>query len=189
MKPLPRGLLVGAAVPAFVLVACWLYIFLVRPHITSETSPAPLSSASTSSAAVSPQLPLNWAQYASSLYDFTLGYPDSLAVSQHPGAGNTMVVLFQNEATQQGFQIFITPYNQQKITQQRFLMDEPSGVMDDPQNITIDGAPATEFFSTNLTMGASCEIWFLHNSFLYEVTAPKALASWLIQIMETWEFT
>ena len=67
-------------------------------------------------------------------------------------------------------------------------MDEPSGVMNDPQNITIDGAPATEFFSTNPAMGASREIWFLHGGFLYEITTPQPLDSWLLQIMETWQF-
>jgi len=96
-----------------------------------------------------------------------------------------MVLLFQDQTNGQGFDIFIVPYDEPKITQATFLMDEPSGVMNDPQNITIDGAPATEFFSTNAAMGASAEIWFLHGGFLYEVTAPQPLDSWLLQIMQT----
>jgi hypothetical protein len=68
-------------------------------------------------------------------------------------------------------------------------MDEPSGVMNDPQNITIDAAPATMFLSANSVMGASREIWFLPSGFLYEVTTPQSLDSWLLQLVETWQFT
>jgi hypothetical protein len=80
-------------------------------------------------------------------------------------------------------------YNQPQITQQRFLMDEPSGVMNAPANITIDGASATEFLSTNPAMGSSREIWFLHGGYLYEVTTSQPLDSWLLQIMQTWQFS
>jgi len=118
-----------------------------------------------------------------------LYYPDDLTVSAKPGEDGSMVVLFLDQTTAQGFDIFIAPYDQPKITQATFLMDEPSGVMNDPQNITIDGALATEFLSTNSVMGASREIWFLHGGFLYEVTSPQSLDSWLLQIMETWQFT
>ena len=100
-----------------------------------------------------------------------------------------MVVLFDDPSSDRGFDIFIAPYDQPKITQATFLMDEPSGVMNDPQDITIDGAPATEFFSTNTAIGASREIWFLHGGFLYEITTPQSLNSWLLQIMQTWQFT
>jgi hypothetical protein len=99
------------------------------------------------------------------------------------------VLLFNDRSSGQGFDIFIVPYDQPKIAQQTFQMDEPSGVMNDPQNITIDGAPATEFLSINPAMGASFEIWFLHGGLLYEVTAPQPLDTWLLQIMETWQFT
>ena len=127
-------------------------------------------------------------EYKSAAYGFALYYPDGLTVAEHPLAGSSTVVLFQSEAAQQGFEIFVTPYAEPAITQARFLMDEPSGVMNDPQNITIDGAAATEFFSTNPAMGASREIWFLHGGYLFEVTAPASLDAWLLQIMGTWRF-
>ena len=101
---------------------------------------------------------------------------------------NSIALGFQNQASEQGFEIFITPYNEPTITQQRFLMDEPSGVMNDPVYVLVDGVPATEFFSTNPAMGASREIWFLHGGYLYEVTTPQPLNSWLMQIMGTWQF-
>lgn len=150
---------------------------------------------STSTVALTPatttpkQPPANAKEYTNAAYRFSLYYPDDLAVAEHSISGNSMVITFQDAANQQGFEIFVTPYDQPKITQQRFTMDEPSGVMNDPQNITVDGAPATEFLSTNDAMGASREIWFLHSGYLYEVTAPQALDSWLLQIMGTFTFT
>jgi hypothetical protein len=110
-------------------------------------------------------------------------------VTEQPGAAGTMVVLFEDQATQQGFDIFITPYDEPKVTQATFLMDEPSGVMNDPRDIAIDAAPAAMFLSANSVMGASREIWFLHSGFFYEVTTSQSLDSWLLQIMETWQFT
>lgn len=134
------------------------------------------------------QQPPNTKLYQSSVYHFSLYYPNNLSVSEHPGAGGTMVVLFQDKASQQGFEIFIAPYSDSKITQQRFEEDEPSGVMQSPQNITIAGAAATDFVSSNAAMGASREIWFLHGGYLYEVTTPQPLSDWLISIMQTWQF-
>jgi hypothetical protein len=135
------------------------------------------------------QPPPNTKEYQSSLYHFFLYYPDDLSVKEEPGTASSIVILFEDQATVQGFDIFITPYDQPEITQATFLMDEPSGVRNDPQNITIGGAAATEFFSTNPAMGASREIWFLHGGFLYEITAPGPLDFWLQQIMQTWQFT
>ncbi len=63
-----------------------------------------------------------------------------------------------------------------------------AGVMNNPVNILVDGAAATQFLSTNPVMGASRELWFLHGDFLYEVTASPSLDSWLLQIMQTWQF-
>jgi len=146
------------------------------------------TSAPASNMSVAVQQPLNTKEFQTNMYHFSLYYPDDLSVTEQPGADGSIVVLFKDPSSGQGFEIFIAPYDQPKITQATFLMDEPSGVMNDPQNTTIDHVPATEFFSANSAMGASREIWFLHGGFLYEVTAPQSLDSWLIQIMETWQF-
>jgi hypothetical protein len=79
-------------------------------------------------------------------------------------------------------------YAATQVSTQRFKQDDPSGVMQSPKNITIDGAVATSFFSTNATLGDTAEIWFLHGGYLFEVTAPKSEADWFSQIMTTWQF-
>lgn len=181
------------AITALVLVAL-AAAALLWPRLHRISAPPTVSASSATSSGASsgttsnPQPP-NTKAYQSSLYHFSLYYPDDLTVSEQPGAYGSIVVLFEDQATNQTFVIFIVPYDQPKITRQTFEMDEPSGVMNDPINITIDGASATEFLSTNPAMGASFEIWFLHGGFLYEVTAPQSLDTWLLQIMETWQFT
>jgi hypothetical protein len=172
---------------------------LVQKHAASLSPSAPLgaftavddasTSAPASNISDAVQPPPNTKEFQSNIYHFSLYYPDDLSATKQPGADGSMVVLFEDPSSGRGFDIFIAPYDQPKITQATFLMDEPSGVMNDPQNITIDGAPATEFFSTNTAIGASREIWFLHGGFLYEITTPQSLDSWLLQIMETWQFT
>jgi hypothetical protein len=189
MRPRISAYVVALILVAFV-VAALIWIFFHRaaaPQNTNLLSSAGSRSSATSSPVNLP--PPNTKTYQSSIYHFSLFYPDNLSLREESEASNSMVLLFEDPATEQGFDIFMTPYDEPKITQARFLMDEPSGVMNDPQNITIDGAPATEFFSTNAALGASREIWFLHGSILYEVTAPQSLDSWLQQIMETWQFT
>jgi len=152
----------------------------------SPASTTPVSIAAPDAAPDTP--PSGMKEYRNTNFHFSLFYADDLTVSGHPVAGGALVVLFQDQAAGRGFQIFVTPYAQPKITPERFAMDEPSGVLNDPVNIVIDGAPATEFFSTNEAMGASREIWFVYGGFLYEVTTPQQLDSWLSQFTGTWRF-
>jgi hypothetical protein len=182
---------IGAVV--VVALGCAGYFLFQKgsiPDATSSVFKAPGDASTTISIASGHvQPPPHSKEYQNARYHFSLYYPDDLTVSEEPVGADGLVVLFKNTTTQQGFQIFTTAYDEPQITQSRFNTDEPSGVMQDPQNITIDGAAATEFFSTNQAMGASREIWFLRDGLLYEVTAPQSLDSWLLQIMQTWEFS
>ena len=72
------------------------------------------------------------------------------------------------------------------IDDARFKQDEPSGVRNDLQDVSIDGAIGASFYSTTATLGDTAEIWFIHGGYLYEVTTLKPLASWLSTILSTW---
>ena len=85
--------------------------------------------------------------------------------------------------------MFVTPYADTHVTAQRFRVDEPSGVMQSPTDIVIDGTHATMFFGKNAIMGDTREVWFIHGAYLYEVTTYKELDTWLAAIMQTWKFT
>ena len=56
------------------------------------------------------------------------------------------------------------------------------------RDVTIDGATATSFYSTNALLGETAEVWFIRGGYLFEVTSPKSEAAWLSQIMSTWQF-
>lgn len=189
-KRIPTYILASIAVALVVSACLWVFFDSILRQ-NSEAAPqsaSPFSAGALSIATSTLPPPPNTKRYQSNTYRFSLYYPDDLSVTEQPGASGSMVVLFEDQTTDQGFDVFIVPYNQPKITQQTFEMDEPSGMMDDPTDITVDAAPATEFISTNQAMGASVEMWFLHDGFLYEVTAPQALAPWLLQIMGAWQF-
>jgi hypothetical protein len=75
-----------------------------------------------------------------------------------------------------------------EITEARFQLDEPSGVVNQLTHVTVNEVPATMFFGSNSVMGDTREIWFIRG-FFYEVTTYKEFDSWLTPIMQTWQFT
>jgi hypothetical protein len=188
--PKRTSLYIGMVVLA--ALACAGYFLFQKDSVSNMAGSvfAAAGDASTSASIASghAQPPPSSKEYQNARFHFSLYYPDHLTVSEDPVGADSLVVLFKDAATQEGFEIFVTAYDQPKITEQRFLTDEPSGDMNDPIYITVAGAPATQFLSTNPTMGASREIWFLHGGILYEVTTPQPLDSWLLSIMETWQF-
>jgi hypothetical protein len=75
-----------------------------------------------------------------------------------------------------------------QVSEQRFRLDNPSGVRNDLHNVTIAGATGASFCSTDPNLADTAELWFVHGGWLYEVTTLKSLDTWLSQIMATWEF-
>jgi hypothetical protein len=133
--------------------------------------------------------PAGYTEYRSKKYRFSVFYPTDLTVSQYDEGGGAETVRFQNVSTVQGFQIFILPYGGSQIPQERFRLDAPSGVMQkSPENVAIDGVPATSFYNTDPTLSDTAEVWFLHGGYLYEVTTFKSEAVWLSDIMGSWKF-
>ena len=130
----------------------------------------------------------NLRRYQNAAFHFSLDYPSELQVLEYKEKGEALTVTFQNPNATEGFEVYITPYTQSQVTQQRFETDEPSGVMQDPTAVVIAGVPATMFFGNNGLMGDTREVWFIHSSYLYEVATYKNLDSWLSQIMATWKF-
>jgi len=187
---------IGALV-VLVLIAAGVLFFVFREDHTVSDAAAQGFFASTSTSPASAlgaqlaphrQAPAGEKEYYDTQYRFSLLYPQDLDVEKHDEGGGESVITFQDLQSAQGFQIFILPYTENQVTEARFNADEPSGVMRSPSNVTIDGATATSFYSTNAALGDTAEIWFIHGGYLFEVTTLKPLASWLSQIMETWKF-
>lgn len=132
--------------------------------------------------------PDGWLEYRNTAYHFSLLYPQELAVSEHPEGGNAITITFQDVEKAEGFQIFIVPYGEAQVSEERFRQDEPSGIRKNLTNIVIDGATGAAFYSTNLALGDTREVWFVHKGFLYEVTTLKPLEAWFRDILQTWKF-
>ena len=99
-----------------------------------------------------------------------------------------MTIAFQDRNSDQGFEVYVTPYIGTQIPQTRFKADEPSGTYEQPTDNVIDGSPATKYFGKNDIMGDTREVWLVHGGYSYEVTTYKELDSWLAGIMKTWKF-
>jgi hypothetical protein len=65
----------------------------------------------------------------------------------------------------EGFQVFVVPYAESSVTAERFKKDDPSCVMKDAKEITVDGTPAKSFFGHNEDMGDIHEVWFIHGGY------------------------
>ncbi len=134
------------------------------------------------------EVPEGWKEYTHDTYRFSLLHPTILVVSEHDEGDGASTIVFQNPDEGVGFQIFVVPYLEAQVSEERFHKDLPSGIRKDMENITIDGALGASFRSRNLLLGETHEVWFVNGGYLYEVTAPKPLDAWLATIMETWKF-
>jgi hypothetical protein len=126
--------------------------------------------------------------YRNEHYRFSLTYPDDLIINEYAENGGGRTITFQTKTNDRGFEIFIIPYSGQRVSEERFKLDEPSGVRKQLIAIVIDGTPATMFFGNNAIMGNTREVWFIKNGFLYEVATYKPLDAWLAAIMRSWKF-
>ena len=134
------------------------------------------------------QLPEGWKEYQNIAYDFSLFFPKDFEVREYPEGGGSITVTFQNIQKGEGFQIFILPYTEAQVSEERFRKDIPSAVRTDLTDINVDGATGAAFYSKDDILGDTREVWFVHKGFLYEVTALREQEAWLSEIMETWRF-
>jgi hypothetical protein len=121
-------------------------------------------------------------------YRFSLFHPGNLSIKSYDEGGGATTIALQDVKAGEGFQVFIVPYKEAQVSEARFRRDAPSGVRNNPKDVTIGGATATSFYSANAMLGDTAEIWFIHGGYLFEVTAPKSQAAWLSEIMQTWQF-
>lgn len=134
------------------------------------------------------QVSEGWRSYENAAFRFGLLFPQEMQAHEYKEAGGALSVVFENTQNGEGFQIYVTPYAETQITQERFRLDVSSGVMQEPVDVMIAGVRGTMFWSRNSVMGETREVWFINNGFLYEVVTYKHLDNWLGTIMQTWKF-
>jgi hypothetical protein len=107
---------------------------------------------------------------------------------EYHGEGHTLTLAFQGKVGEEAWQIYVAPINGTEITEERFLMDEPSGVRKDPTTISIGGVRALAFHGFDDGLGDTYEVRFIKDGFLYEVLTHKELERELNDILSTWRF-
>ena len=155
---------------------------------TNAASSTPWASTSSETAAPTFVPPVGYVLYRNQPYHFSFYYPPNLQAHTFNEEGGAFTVALQEPTTNEGFEVYVTPYSGTQITEARFKLDEPSGVIRQQTDVMIDGVRATMFYGNNAIMGETREVWFIKGGLLYEVTTYKQLDSWLSQIMQTWQF-
>lgn len=127
-------------------------------------------------------------EYKSQLYNFSLFYPEEMKIKEFNEGAGARTITFEDEETMRGFQIFVVPYAGETISEERFRQDVPSLVRESLTNLKIDKVPGMSFYSQNLSLGETWEVWFIKDGFLYEVTTLRSEQKWLEETMKTWRF-
>lgn len=127
-------------------------------------------------------------------YGFSLEFPKELKIERHQEGTASETITFEEAdsedlaVNERGFQIFVTPYAETQITEERLKMDV-EGTVENPQEIILgDGTRAGMFINADPVLGRLREVWIIHDGFLYEVTTYETLDAWLAGILKTWKF-
>ncbi len=180
----------GGIIAVLVVSVFFVYFFLT--HTPSPTDPGTTTvlriDSPTATFLPSRTPPSGSEEYRNTTYRFSLFYPSEMKVTEFDEGNGARTITFQNVAEAKGFQIFIVPYGTPHVSTERFHKDVPSGVREEPTDLTIDGVVANMFFSNNIALGDTREVWFIKDGYLFEVTAPKTLNAWLMGIIQTWKF-
>ncbi|HVB19749.1 MAG TPA: hypothetical protein VNF51_00460 [Candidatus Paceibacterota bacterium] len=191
--PILLGLLVGGGVFAFSLS----HHANIAPQVAAvATTQIPVATAPAPSGThVTPQTIATVAsstpgrvEYQNEKYHFSFYHSPESTVQEYDEGGGAETVVLQNLQKVRGFQVFIVPYTQTTISEERFKEDVPSGVRTNVENTTLDGVRAVTFNSYDAVLGNTREIWAIRGGYLYEVTTFSGVANWFDPIIETWRF-
>jgi len=154
----------------------------------------------------SPKSDLNgFKTYTHPGYGFSFDYPGGWNVSSF-AEGEGEVVLIQPvrsqpsgtaavppvaERTSNGLQIYISMFDEEEtsLTKERILADIPDMLIENDKQIKIANAiDALSFDSANEAGDKTKEVWFVYNSFLYQITAAAGSEATLNTIIQTWSY-
>ncbi|PIR84686.1 hypothetical protein COU16_00665 [Candidatus Kaiserbacteria bacterium CG10_big_fil_rev_8_21_14_0_10_47_16] len=132
--------------------------------------------------------PAGYAEYRNDLHRFSVFHLLEAGVREFKEDGGIETIVFENTTKVRGYQVFVLPYSQIGISDQRFMDDVPSGVRKNIAATTVDGVEAVTFESFDATLGDTFEVWFIKYGYLYEVTTFLEQKDWLLERLATWKF-
>ena len=134
--------------------------------------------------------PADFVKYENKKYGFYYYHSPEAKVTEYGEGGGPMTIVQENRQRVRGLQIFIVPYAEQTISEERFNKDVPSGVRKNVEDTRLGKLQvrAVTFNSYDQALGETREVWFIHDGYLFEVTTFKGVGDWFAPIMQTWRF-
>lgn len=134
--------------------------------------------------------PPGYIKYENKKYGFSYYHSPQAVITEYDEGKGAMTVVQENLQKVRGLQIFIVPYYEKTISEERFKADIPSGVRKNAEKTSIGkrGVEAVTFNSYDQFLGETREVWFIYNGYLYEVTTFRGVGDWFTPIMQTWRF-
>jgi hypothetical protein len=137
----------------------------------------------------SPQvLPPGYVLYTNLRTEFSFGHPSTLKIREVDEGGGAFSVILEDITSAQGVQVFVVPYAERSISEERFLKDVPSGVRKNVMPTRVAGVEAVSFDSEHALLGPTKEVWFIYKGYLYEVAVPASSHELLSRVLSTWRF-
>src|SRR3989344_3604219 len=162
-----------------VVLAGLVYLYVVKENVPQNNIVQPLSSVEFATLNTNkPSPPLGLREYKNTQYKFSFFIPEKFNLEEFNEGKDAQTIVFQDIENVLGFQIFVVPYKNSRVSQERFLKDVPSGVRKNQNEFYIDGVLATAFYSTNSFLGETFEVWFIKDNFLYEITTLREKDAW-----------
>jgi uncharacterized protein YxeA len=129
--------------------------------------------------------------YKNTAKNFSFSHPTNLTVTSFDTDGVESVVAYDAE-TQQGFQIEITPIDEDitALTVERIKQDLPDILIESPQEVILgSNGRGVAFVSDDPAFeGRSREVWFVFNKHLYQVRTYMKYDDLLKAVLNTWQF-
>ena len=127
--------------------------------------------------------------YAHPELPFSFGYPQNMSFTAFEEDG-AEVLLFAGGGNE--FQLSIRPFDEPgPMTEERIKRDLPTLNIEQPQQALIGpekDMPALIFLSQDPAAGKIREVWFVHDGYLYQVSAYEEFDAMLATVMGTWRF-
>lgn len=180
------GYAAGIGATGLLIAGGWMLYSMPAP--AADTSAFVPLGGTAPQAAPARDIPAGWKEYRSGRHGFSLLHPQDLSVTEKMETATSYTILFEDAAGEKSFQIYLAPIEGDRVTPERFALDAPSGVMQEPRNIYVDGKQAVTFYGFDETVGKTSEVWFIYGGKLYEVATVKELGTWLLEILTTWRF-